>query len=301
MPPFPAAPLKPDWSYLKVRLMLGRIASPFWRSDIFFQRPDFLCLMANNIALVLNLDGSNDRLAHFAEQASQAGVEFERLSAVDGRIMSADELSGATDKSAIYPLAPSDIGCLLSHRRAWARILESDAAWGVIFEDDACLSAHTGRIIAALPSDRTLPTIIKLETYGDQKVALDAKRISFAGRSLQQLRGIAIGTAGYAINRSACLLLMAQAPRFAVPSDLYLFSKRHGAFRNATVYMLNPAPVIQADRIDDKKSIFVSSYIQRGKQMQPRPGALKLLKREIYRVMEQLAAARAERIVIPWR
>ncbi|MDB5643471.1 MAG: hypothetical protein JWN07_2788 [Hyphomicrobiales bacterium] len=255
--------------------------------------------MSQVIACVLNLDGFEDRLAHFATQARQAGVAFERLPAIDGRQMSADDVSGATDKAAIYPLAPTEIACLLSHRRAWARILDSKAPWGVVFEDDACLSAHTGQIIGSLPSDRSKPTIIKLETYGTEEVALGMKRIAFAGRALQELRGVAIGAAGYAINHSACQLLMDEAPRYALPSDLYLFSKRLGAFRSATVFMMNPAPVIQADRLDERKQLFVSS-LQRGKKMQPRPTALKLVKREISRLREQFLAIGSERVSVPW-
>jgi glycosyl transferase family 25 len=256
--------------------------------------------MSHVIALVLNLDGSEDRLAHFAAQANQAGVAFERLPAVDGREMSPNEISRATDKAAIYPLAPTEVACLFSHRRAWARILESEAPWGVVFEDDACLSAQTGQLIEALPSDRSKPTIIKLETYGPEKVALGMKHIAFAGRTLQELRGVAIGAAGYAINRSACRLLIDEAPRYALPSDLYLFSNRFGAFRNATIFMMNPAPVIQADRLDEKKPLFVSS-LQRGKKMQPRPTALKLFKREVSRLREQILAIGSERVSVPWQ
>jgi glycosyl transferase family 25 len=248
--------------------------------------------MAKNIALVLNLDGAEDRLAHFAEQASRAEVAFERLPAVDGRKMSAREISNATDKAAIYPLAPSEIACILSHRRAWARIVESRAPWGVVFEDDVCLSAQTGRLIRSLPPYRSEPTIIKLETYGSQSVALGVKQIAFAGRTLQPLRGVAIGSAGYAITRSACLKLLAEEPRYALPSDLYLFSNRLGSFRKATVFVMNPAPVIQADRLEEKRALFVS-LLHRGKQMQPRPTALKLFMREIFRLRE----ARGRRLV----
>ena len=253
------------------------------------------------LCLVLNLDGCEDRLAHFADQAAQAGLAFERVAAVDGRIMSQSALAEAMDESAIFPLAPAEIGCMLSHRRAWRRILDSDAVWGVVFEDDACLSAQTGELIAALPSDRVAPTLIKLETYGARRVALDPKRIAFAGRTLQRLRGVSIGTAGYAINRSACQLLLDAQPRYALPPDLYLFSRRHGAFRKAAVFVMNPAPVIQADRTDQKQALFQSAFAQRGKQMRPRPPLLKLIKREAYRLLEQWSEMGAERTIVPWR
>lgn len=252
------------------------------------------------LCLVLNLDGEDARLAHFADQAAHAGVKFERISAVDARVMPASALAQAIDPWAIYPLAPSDVGCLLSHRRAWERIVQSHMPWGTIFEDDACLSPQTGDLIDALPFDLVAPTIIKLETYGDRQVALGKRRISFAGRSLQKLRGLAIGTAGYALNRSACLLLLDEKPCYALPPDLYLFSRRYGAFKNATVFVMNPAPVIQADRLDEKKSLFVSSYSQRGKQMRPRLPMSRLARREIYRVFEQFAAIGSIRTVVPW-
>ena len=63
---------------------------------------------------------------------------------------------------------------------------------------------------------------------------------------------------------------------------------------------MNPAPVIQADRLDEKKSLFVSSYSQRGKQMRPRLPMSRLARREIYRVFEQFAAIGSIRTVVPW-
>lgn len=254
-----------------------------------------------SISLVLNLDGAQNRLAHFSEQAAQAGLSFERISAVDGRLLAPNEIADATARSAIYPLSPAEVGCALSHRRAWIRVLESGAAWGAIFEDDACLRPETGAILAALPDDLAPPTIIKLENYPPLEVSVDRKAIHFAGRRLRPLRGAAVGAAGYALNSAACRLLLDQRPRYRLPLDLYLFSRRHGAVRGVTAMVMDPAPVIQADRIGRCMEIFRVSDAPRGKKLQPRPNLLKTVIREAYRIREQFSEWGAERISPEWR
>ncbi len=258
--------------------------------------------MSGPLNLLINMDGAHERLAHFQAQAAAAGLDFERVAAVNGRAMSEADLERHRDRAAIYPLSGAEIGCALSHRRAWEKIVEANVAWGCVFEDDACLVPDAGSVISAWPHDRDVPIIVKLEATNGHPVALEKKEMLFAGRSLRALRGLSIGTAGYAINRSACLALLQMPARYAVPLDLYLFSKRHGAVRGITTFHLDPAPVIQADRLETlaADTALASTIRERGKRLRPRPPVTKLVRREFYRLREQVLEIGAHRKIIDW-
>ncbi len=260
--------------------------------------------MKSPLALLINMDGAEARLAHFTQQAERAGLSFERIAGVNGRAMSDSELQAHRDPGAIYPLAAGEIGALLSHRRAWQRIYDTGAAWGCVFEDDACLQPETGALISSLPEDMATPTIISLEASNGEYVAVSKKAIRFCSRDLYELRGVSIGAAAYALNRSACVRLLADEPRYAAAIDLYLFARRYGAIRGIRLLRLDPAPVIQADRlmtIEAAAEVGLASVVpERAKKLRPKLTFGKLLKREIYRMREQAWSIGAQRRTIPW-
>ena len=258
--------------------------------------------MSGPLNLLINMDGAHERLSHFHAQAAQAGLAFERVAAVNGRAMSEEELDLHRDPAAIYPLSAAEVGIALSHRRAWQSIVDAGVPWGSVFEDDACLQAQTGALLAALPTDFVKPTIVNLEATNGDPVALSKKTIRFCGRDLFELRGVSIGAAGYAINRAACLLLLAQPTCYATALDLYLFSRRFGAVDGIDVFKMDPAPVIQADRLMTTASDMGlgSSVSDRGKRLRPKPVVSKMLRREIYRLREQVRSIGAQWRVIPW-
>lgn len=259
--------------------------------------------MGAHLNLLINMDGADERLAHFTAQANAAGVSFERITAVNGRAMGEDELARYRDPRAIYPLSPAEVGIALSHRHAWQAIVDAGVPWGSIYEDDACLNAQTGALLDALPGDMTAPTIVNLEATNGDPVAVSKKAIRFAGRDLYELRGISIGTAGYAVNRAACLKLLEAPAFYATALDLYLFSQRFGAIRGIQVFKMDPAPVIQADRLLATASeIGLASGVaeQRGKRLRPKPSFTKLIRRELYRLREQVQGLGAQWRVIPW-
>jgi len=260
--------------------------------------------MNSPLNLLINMDGADARLAHFAQQAEQGGVSFERLPAVNGRALSEEEVQAHRDPGAIYPLAAGEIGLLLSHRRAWQRIYDSGKAWGVIFEDDACLKPETGALIEALPDDCKSATIINFEATNGEPVIVSRKASRYRDRDLYELRGVSLGTAMYAINRAACAILLADKPQFAVSIDLYLTARRYGAIRGITTFKVDPAPVIQADRLmplEEAQALgLASTYTVRAKKLRPKLTFGKWLKREIYRIREQAFTIGAQKRIKPW-
>lgn len=94
----------------------------------------------NQKVFLINLDGSDARLAAAAKGLAEQGLEFERVPAFDGRGKSLGELPLYDEPAAIRymgrPLLGSEVGCSLSHMKALRRFLETEATQALVLEDD---------------------------------------------------------------------------------------------------------------------------------------------------------------------
>jgi glycosyl transferase family 25 len=93
---------------------------------------------------LINLDGSDERLASARAQLDTANVPFDRVSAFDGRGLSLDQFPDYDAKAALFymgrPLRGGEIGCYLSHLDCARRFLASDAQHALVLEDDMQLA-----------------------------------------------------------------------------------------------------------------------------------------------------------------
>lgn len=90
-------------------------------------------------AVVINLERHQTRLNAVRAELKTAGLKFERMPAVDGRQLSAEELHANVTAIGRHLLTPGMIGCFLSHRRCWRECVESGGPL-IVFEDDALLA-----------------------------------------------------------------------------------------------------------------------------------------------------------------
>lgn len=91
-----------------------------------------------NLVFVISLKSDEARREKLKEQFKNYG-EFKLVEATDGRAMSAKEYYGyALPSLEAYGrlLSPSEVGCSLSHARAYEEFLKSDASFALILEDD---------------------------------------------------------------------------------------------------------------------------------------------------------------------
>ena len=115
------------------------------------------------LRFVINLDSSKDRLVSISQRLNELGIPFERIPAVNGRTLSDQQISQIT-----YPydhfeskvrftreLTKGEVGCFLSHRKCWERLLESEEEWALIMEDDINISN--------MPLEDIISTIYKNE------------------------------------------------------------------------------------------------------------------------------------------
>lgn len=97
------------------------------------------------VTYLINLDGSDERLAKATEQLERVGWPFERFSAFDGRGKSFDFFPDYDDQKTQHlngrSLLNSEIGCYLSHYGCAEKFLSTDADYLVVLEDDMQISA----------------------------------------------------------------------------------------------------------------------------------------------------------------
>ncbi len=96
------------------------------------------------VSYLINLDGSQDRLARATAQLQAANWQFERFSAYDGRGKALSEFMDYDDKQANALLGRSllnaELGCYLSHYGCAEKFLQTDADYLVVLEDDMTIS-----------------------------------------------------------------------------------------------------------------------------------------------------------------
>lgn len=103
---------------------------------------------------LINLDGSDARLAAATAALTAAGLPFRRLPAYDGRGKRPEDLPLYDPTGAMRlfgrKLTGAEIGCFLSHLEAAKQFLESGARFGLVFEDDVSIPEDSGRVLADL-------------------------------------------------------------------------------------------------------------------------------------------------------
>ena len=102
--------------------------------------PEFAERQQNNNVLppifVMNLDRSPERWSKASKAMEKAGLQVNRLPAVDGRVMSRQELLKHSTRLALFFQPKGVIGCYLSHRKFWQMVVDQNMEYAVIMEDD---------------------------------------------------------------------------------------------------------------------------------------------------------------------
>jgi glycosyl transferase family 25 len=103
---------------------------------------------------VINLKGSTERRRHMEDALGALKLPFEIIEAVDGRAFDPDNLphyNGILRRlTAGQDLMKEEIGCILSHRKIYQRMIDDNIPCAVILEDDAILSEDFPDILQKL-------------------------------------------------------------------------------------------------------------------------------------------------------
>ena len=172
---------------------------------------------------VINMAANTTRMGHAAEELGRMGIPFIRFDAVDGRALSPDELAHAYDpianlRRARHPMVGPEIGCYMSHIALWERIAASDAAGGIILEDDFSSADDFAAVLAAVSKDDEDWDIVKLFSARVGQKILDCRPL-VAGRQIAVPYKVPNTTLGYAIRRDTAARISACAFPVSRPID----------------------------------------------------------------------------------
>lgn len=104
---------------------------------------------------VINLEQAVERRKNISAQLDKLALDYEIFPAVDGRLLSQDELSKVYDQDkairiSYHDLSPSEIGCALSHLGIYRKMVEDNISHALILEDDALVTDALPTALEAL-------------------------------------------------------------------------------------------------------------------------------------------------------
>lgn len=237
---------------------------------------------------LINLDRSPERLARMDRILGELGLDYERVPAIDGLALPEAEIC-RHNEVALQPLSAGEIGCFLSHRAAWMRMVEAGLPHALILEDDLHFSEAARSFLARedwIPGDAD---IVKIETTGRRTVLGRTGIAIGTGHSLSVLRGKHYCTGGYVISLACARRLVEEHASIPMPVDEFLFNPESLLFGSLRVYQMVPALCIQAVMHSGIRSpAFLASQIAAGRaEAKPRFSRQEKAKREALRIVGQ--------------
>jgi len=174
--------------------------------------------------LVINLASATERRAGMRRQLEALGLDFEFVEAVDGRDFDVDQHPAydAPRRRAAFPrdLAGGELGCLLSHRSIYQRMLAEGLDEVLVLEDDVVLGPD---FLAVLPSIRAHAASYDVVRFlSARKISRLRQRRVFPlakGYWLARLETTPGGAYAYLIRRSGAEKLLPLMQRNWLPVD----------------------------------------------------------------------------------
>jgi glycosyl transferase family 25 len=193
-------------------------------------------------------------------------VEFERITAVDGMALGAAALADfCSTRPAMRPgpWLPGEVGCLLSHLKAWRRIAGGEERWGAVFEDDLRVSPD---LAALLRTGEWIPAeadIVRLEANRSMRLANRREIRDVPGRYLYRAVSGTTGAGAYIVSRSAAQWLLSVPPEQHSSVDIFLFKpKISRVAKTLRRYQVVPAVCIQ-DGLAEGREVQFRSLIRK--------------------------------------
>lgn len=109
------------------------------------------------VVFVINLKRSAERRAAISSQLHRLGLPFRIVEAVDGRLLTEEQLSAECDPEVYQSqrLSPNVIACTLSHRRIYQTMVDEQIPVALILEDDIKIKPELTQLLPEL--ERHLP------------------------------------------------------------------------------------------------------------------------------------------------
>lgn len=217
---------------------------------------------------VISLKDAGQNRARIAEQMARCGLDYEIVDAVDGRTLDVAEQRRhcdptAVDKNCGRPLSAPEIGCALSHRALYARIVSQGLPGAICLEDDAVIGPHfvaLHRYLTAYAATLALRNMAVLLGPGARNAALHMRYLLFSCRGvlrvgdgvrlrqqsrLGRMHGDLWGAYAYFVTRRAARSMLVTERLVSAADDWNLW--RNPPY-GLDVYLSDPPVVFQPER-----------------------------------------------------
>jgi glycosyl transferase family 25 len=189
---------------------------------------------------VINLDASLSRMGECQNQLSD--YHFERISAVDGSQLEHHELTQfydvALNRQQYHSLLTlGEIGCYLSHRKVWQKIVDEQLDFALVLEDDFINNTDISMLMHDVAEIKQPWHCIKLAEFPiKRKVVLSE---SLGAANLGIYNKIPSKTCAQIISLVGAKQLLAMSDKFGRPVDMDI---QHWWENDLRVFGLQPYP-----------------------------------------------------------
>jgi len=215
---------------------------------------------------LINLDRSPERLEFFGRQANRLGIAFERVPAIDGRLLPETTWKSIVDEQFEFqPMNVYEVAVFLSHKSVWERMLRDNIPMAAIFEDDVVLAPQTAQTFRSIEQVNATFDLIKIETTLRKVVLSKASSSLHSGETIHQLKSWHGGAAGYILSQRGAKKLSDATNLIADQVDQALFNPLSRICSRLHILQCKPAICIQKDLQNRNQPATFESTIERRK------------------------------------
>ncbi|PVU65477.1 hypothetical protein C9E85_12585 [Plesiomonas shigelloides] len=220
---------------------------------------------------VISLSDAKDRRNSIATQLKKINMDFEIVDAVDLRNETSsivDEMLSNYEVDTLRPMTRGEIGCSLSHKKAYGKIIDSNFDFGLILEDDALINESLCSVLNDLLVNDLMESDVLILGYSKLSMSDSnlfyikepiLKKIHIDGYSFGSVwREWTCGTVGYLLSRRAAEKML-KSPIISIADDWYT----HKRVFNLDIIHCRPGLIFEdyenmSSSIESERLTFVS-------------------------------------------
>ncbi len=198
---------------------------------------------------VINLARSVDRRAHITAELKKTGLDYQIITAVDGRDLDLSDLTIVDPSLATKTVSMAGAaGCALSHLNAYRDIIAAGLDAALVLEDDVILPADLGSLVDAVAGQLAGAEVVLLnystpyppcKFSREGSIHLPSSRLLALSIDAEQW---IVSSSAYIITREACERMIKCMPPVQVPIDDWRFFYREGVLDR--MRCVAPVPVL---------------------------------------------------------
>ena len=194
---------------------------------------------------VINLDRQPERLGRMKSLLEGLELQFSRVSAVDGKLLSEEEIRSWQGRDVgSHQLRAGETRVLSQPpARCSASLMRGFSC--CIFEDDLHLGTDAAALLRSGAWVPEVADVIKIETKLGYARVDRSPALKVRGRTLNRLRSRHAGAGGYIVTRKGAEKLLRMSETFSSPADQFIFNLDLPSAASLATYQLLPAVCVQ--------------------------------------------------------